>query len=381
LQKKDDMRDAPWSRELEDMYKGQDVYHEQGDMAAAIDIMERLHDKYPGNAEAAFRLIDLYRQNEAGNRADALLEQTLELQHLNPDLLFEHARTFYLQPRTDRQNETTARKLLERVLAGKPNHEEALYLLGTIHLQQGNPEEAIELLERSVQEHPQNQEAWIRLLIAGLNTGQYQQTLVFAKEALVLFPRQFTLLRLAGTAALQSGHNQQALDYLTGALESRQADAVTDEMRSTAASMLGMVYGRLDAPAKSDSLYRQAISWDRNNTTALNNYAYSLAEREVRLERALEMAQRAVDLGPNNSSFLDTLGWIYYKMDRPAEAAEWVEKALETGSASAAVHEHYGDIQHELGNDTTATEYWKKAANLNPDREQSLERKIDRLRP
>jgi Flp pilus assembly protein TadD len=41
-----------------------------------------------------------------------------------------------------------------------------------------------------------------------------------------------------------------------------------------------------------------------------------LADRNVRLNEALEMTKKAVDQEPDNGAFLDSLGWVYYRLGR-----------------------------------------------------------------
>jgi len=66
----------------------------------------------------------------------------------------------------------------------------------------------------------------------------------------------------------------------------------------------------------SDSLYEEALRINPEFSLALNNYAYSLSERGLQLERALGMARKALEVAPDNPSYLDTIGWIYFRLGR-----------------------------------------------------------------
>ena len=97
----------------------------------------------------------------------------------------------------------------------------------------------------------------------------------------------------------------------------------------------------------------------------------------VLLFEARAMALRAVDLDPQNASFLDTLGWIYAKLEQYAEAKTWIGKAVETGQGNAAVYEHYGDVHARPGDWDAARLHWRKALELAPDN-QALQEKLER---
>ena len=110
-----------------------------------------------------------------------------------------------------------------------------------------------------------------------------------------------------------------------------------------------------------DSLYQKALSLDPENAVVLNNFSYSLATRGKDISKALEMVQKALTKEPKNGAFLDTMGWIYYKMGRYKQALKFVKASTETREPSAEVFEHLGDIYHKLGNVKKARLYWKKA--------------------
>ena len=99
----------------------------------------------------------------------------------------------------------------------------------------------------------------------------------------------------------------------------------------------------------------------------LNNYSYSLAERGIQLERALAMATEAVRQEPENASYLDTIGWVYYRLGKYDEAEKYIARAIATGHASSAVHEHMGDIYFKMGEKEKAEKFWRQALEMNSD--------------
>ena len=69
-----------------------------------------------------------------------------------------------------------------------------------------------------------------------------------------------------------------------------------------------------------------------------------LADRGVKLNEALEMITKAVDAQPNSGAYLDSLGWVDFKLGRLPEAEENIRKALEYTPRDATVRDHLGDI-------------------------------------
>jgi tetratricopeptide (TPR) repeat protein len=89
------------------------------------------------------------------------------------------------------------------------------------------------------------------------------------------------------------------------------------------------------------------------------------------------MSKKAVDLESENSAYLDTLGWIYFKLGDLEKAKFYIWKAIDVGSESAVVHDHMGDIYYHLNDHESAMEYWKKSLELDNSNERVKE-KIER---
>jgi tetratricopeptide (TPR) repeat protein len=98
----------------------------------------------------------------------------------------------------------------------------------------------------------------------------------------------------------------------------------------------------------------------------LNNLAYSFAERGVKLDRALTLVDLALARDPKNSSYLDTKGWIYYRLGEFSSAMTLIKQALKYDHESPALLEHAGDVASAMNNRSRAIKYWRRALDLDP---------------
>lgn len=133
-------------------------------------------------------------------------------------------------------------------------------------------------------------------------------------------------------------------------------------------TMIGETY---DMMGKTDSaLYYYELNYliDSNSTYLLNNYAYTLSKVEKDLEKALLMSKKTLEDSPNNSAFLDTYGWIAYKLGNYEEAKSYILKAIEIGGISAEVYEHMGDTYMKLNEKDKAKEMYIKSLKLDSER-------------
>jgi tetratricopeptide (TPR) repeat protein len=117
-----------------------------------------------------------------------------------------------------------------------------------------------------------------------------------------------------------------------------------------------------------DKLYEKALRLYPDNILMLNNYAYHLSERGVKLKEALEMSKKTIEKEPNNSSYLDTYGWIFFKLKDYKNAVIYIEKAVNIRKDDTLL-EHLGDVYEGMGEIVKALKYWNEALQLNPNNE------------
>ncbi len=117
----------------------------------------------------------------------------------------------------------------------------------------------------------------------------------------------------------------------------------------TLIGMLEMNQQNIDAAIDN---YRKALAQDGNAVFAANNLAWLYAlYGKGNLDEAVRLAQSAVQANPEVPSFVDTLGWVYYKKGLYGPATEQLKKAISVdesaarrnnGTPSPTYHYHLG---------------------------------------
>ena len=130
-----------------------------------------------------------------------------------------------------------------------------------------------------------------------------------------------------------------------------------------------MTYDQNEKWEKSDDLYTKLITINDQDAQAYNNFAYSLVERGEDLEYALRLSKKAIEISPQTSAYLDTIGWIYYKLSDLEKAKEFISKAILFDDTSAVILEHYGDILMDLNEESEALIFYQKALLLDENNE------------
>lgn len=106
---------------------------------------------------------------------------------------------------------------------------------------------------------------------------------------------------------------------------------------------------------------------------AYNNYAYFLAEKSGTpedLDRAEELARRAIKLEPDNDIYLDTYAWILHLKGSSSLALIYIRKAIESAaSPDVDLYEHLAHILMDVEEYDAAEEAWDRYLELGGDKE------------
>ena len=102
----------------------------------------------------------------------------------------------------------------------------------------------------------------------------------------------------------------------------------------------------------------------------MNNYAYSLSERpSADLDYALDLAKKAIKIEPENPAFLDTIGWIYFKLGYYENAIIFLEESIKLEPYDTVILEHLGDAYKKAGNFIRSEYNYRKILKTKPQSE------------
>ncbi|MEW5993630.1 MAG: tetratricopeptide repeat protein [Candidatus Zixiibacteriota bacterium] len=132
---------------------------------------------------------------------------------------------------------------------------------------------------------------------------------------------------------------------------------------------LGAAYERHGHIDSAVTTFEEVIARDPDYHQALNYLGYMLADRGERLEYARDLIQRAIELSPGNAAYLDSYGWVSYRLGDYRQALKHLEKAVSLDS-DPVIFDHLGDTYNALGKKQQARTWWEKALGLDPDNRQ-----------
>lgn len=272
----------------------------------------------------------------------------------------------------DPGKESFALSLYEKLKTGYPGEPSVHVIGGDLYLCTGKNREAQEEYLKAVESGAVSFEVYENLLFLETRLEQWDQAIRHADQALELFPNHGMIHYFSGFAHLRRRQYPEAISAFE---QAKRLSASNPALTSEINSQLGEAYQAAKEYVKSDKAYEEALTFNPDNATVLNNYSYYLAIRKENLEKAEKMSATLIKNHPENPTFLDTYAWVLFTRGKFKDARKIMERAISTGKATATHFEHYGDILYKLGDIDGAVRQWEKARGLNANSE-TLNKKI-----
>ena len=113
--------------------------------------------------------------------------------------------------------------------------------------------------------------------------------------------------------------------------------------------------------ARGRGRFPRALELNPGQPQVLNYLGYSLVEKQIKLDEALEMIEQAVAASPDSGYIVDSLGWVLYRLGRYEEAVGHMERAVELMPVDPVVNDHLGDVYWAVGREREARFQWMRA--------------------
>jgi len=323
-------------------------------------LLERAASLQPTNVQTRLKLADGFNQFGDPSRAADLYRSSIE--HLEQNTALRNAvrsklADIYLRTHQRAQ----AAEQLEALTRDDPMNAQAHFVLGSLALEEQHPDRAADCFQRAILANPRLEPAYYELASAHLASGRIAEALAVLDKARARFQQTFWGEYLAGVAHARQQDYRQALQHYTAAeVIARAGD--TNRLTAGFYFQLGVACERSGDIETAVRHFEKCLELSPGFHEAQNYLGYMWAERGTNLHRALDLIERAVKAQPTNSAYLDSLGWVLFKLGRPREALVQMQRALEhQDEPDATLYEHLGDIHAALGHFEQAREAWQKA--------------------
>lgn len=369
------------------------IQRRMGLFADAERSLKRASKLLPNNIEIAYRFAELYeaegKNEQAAQQLRGVLQQT---QHANgkysaaeSDSRGALLEQLGLIERRDGNYPAALSAFEEEAKLGGDNQARGLMQQSETWQQQHDYKHALEVAAAAVQQLPGN--LGLRLSYATLlaDNGQTDDSLRQIRTLLTGDTRDRQIYLLMGQI------DERARRWPAADENARKAEslAANNKEKAEAEFLLGSNQERQKKYAAAEAHFKQALQLDPGNAMVLNYLGYMLADRGIRLPEALSYVQQAVQRESNNGAYLDSLGWVYFKMDRLPEAMQNLQRAATLKQDDPVVLDHLAEVYFRTGKLRQAEDTWKRALNdwehsaaadYDPVEVAKVQKKLDALR-
>ncbi|MDO8347114.1 MAG: tetratricopeptide repeat protein [Rugosibacter sp.] len=358
-----------------------------GDRSRAIAEIDQALALRPGWELAALMKAD---QLPRGAEQLDFLKRFLAAYPRAHDVRLGYARTLVAE-----KHYAEARSEFQTLLAVRPDHPDVLFAVGILSLQLNDTAEAERRLRRFVeigrgdldtaryylgqiadQDKRSDQAlAWYRTVAAGehllparIRAAQIllrQGKLDAAREQLAAaradLPGDSRLLVAEAQLLRDAGHHADAYALLAEGLVAQPDDPELLYETALAAEKLGYV----DVLERH---LRRLIELKPDSAQAYNGLGYSLADRNLRLDEAAQLIDKALALAPGDPFILDSKGWVLFRQAKLVPALEFLQQAY-ARQPDPEIAAHVGEVLWALERRDEALKLWREAARAHPENE------------
>ncbi len=334
----------------------------------AIRRLQRYLEKYPDKHDVRLNyarvLVADKRYAEARTQFEKLLAESPD----NGEVIYAVGLLAF-QLRDYATAESSMRRLLE---LGYRDPDGVRYVLGQIAEEQRQWPKAVSWYEK-IQRGEHYLPSRVRAAQAIAKQGKVAEARAYLhavklngdQEKVQLITAEAQILRDAGMAG-------EALTVLGGALEARpdQPELLYD---------MALTAEKLDRFDLLEENLRKVIKAKPDYAHAYNALGYSLADRNERLPEARKLIEKALQLSPDDSFIIDSMGWVLYREGDLKGAARYLRRAY-NGQPDAEIGAHLGEVLWMGGEHDEARRIWNDALKSHPDNE-TLQKTVKRFVP
>jgi tetratricopeptide (TPR) repeat protein len=373
-----------------------------GQTDAALEQYKVIADANPEDAQTYVRIAEIYRKQ---GKFDLALENLKKAATMVPDSIevpYNIASIYQGEGRYD-EAIPIMRDLLKKTekadgnYSGSAKSNRAVFLerLGLIYRDAGNYQSANETFRQMVALGGDDnvERAYQQIIDTWREAKEWQKATDVAKEAVQKLPSSRDLKMVLAAQQADMGKVDEALKdvhallkgnpddrqvYITLAqmntrlrrfgdaeqdLDKAEQLATKDDDKEYVWFLRGSTFEREKRYADAEVQFKKVLASDPEHASALNYLGYMLADQNLELDAALGYIRKAVDLDPANGAYLDSLGWVYFRLGKYDLAEESLLKASQKINTDPTVHDHLGDLYQKTGRLKMAVTNWDRALN------------------
>jgi tetratricopeptide (TPR) repeat protein len=361
----------------------------------ALEAVDAVLKQQAGREDALVLKSEVLQRLGKGDEALALLAKAVKREGASDDLRFSYAKSLGENGQTEE-----SRQVFEQLHQKNPQSDEIIFALGLLALEDKDGETAKKYFSQLLKQGDRGKQAAYFMGLAEEVNGQIEQALIWFASVPVdssryqaAQARYIKLLAEQGDIEKAQNHLKllrkenpdRAVQYFlfeASFLREQNQDQAAFDLFTEALTQypdnVELLYGRamVSEPLNRLSILeqdlRQVLDKDPDNAQALNALGYTLTDRTDRHQEALILIKKAVEISPEDPFYLDSLGWVYYRLGNLGVAERYLRQAADI-QPDAEFLAHLGEVLWLLGRQSEAKQMWQQGLEQGKDNQLLLD--------
>ncbi len=333
-----------------------------GQKKKAINIYEKVLRQEPDNRNAQLAMLAYYGDRKDSVKIQEYVERILMNKNATTDDRIGLMRQVIGDSEQQGGDSTKVLRLFHRMLSmPQTDADVAIFCAAYMNMKKMPNDSISRVLERVLEISPDHAAARLQLVSYAWQAEDRDRVIALCKDARQYNPDEMAFYYYQGIAYYQKKQLDNALDAFQNGIGVITQES-NPEIVSDFYAVMGDIYHQKGIEDKAFAAYDSCLQWKEDNIGCLNNYAYYLSVKNIRLDDAEKMSLRTIKAEPDNPTYLDTYAWILFQQHRYDEAVTYIDRTLKNDADSSSVMlEHAGDIYYKAGHQDKALEFWQKA--------------------
>ncbi len=215
--------------------------------------------------------------------------------------------------------------------------------------------------------------------------GDTEKAIEMANELVKRDEGGWYFLRLKGEVLREAGkYDDSAEAYLEAVERLKKSDRLKDEQKTRIGQRLRYTLSGIYLDAKKEDkcleLLETLVKEDPDNSSYLNDLGFTLADLNKRLDDAEKYIRLALEKDKearkkiegldkeddkDSAGYLDSLGWVLFRKKKFDDAKKYLKMAAEDKDGKhAEIYDHLADVHMALGEKKEAIKIWEEALKL-----------------
>ncbi len=346
-----------------------EMYLKQKNDTKAKEVFEKAEQKFPNDISVQLGLASYYKSKNDIEKYTEYVNKSVQNTSVDADIQVTLLVSYLQDMQADTASRENALMLATELVKKNDRNAPLMGLYDDLLATNNQPDKAIIAYKKTLAIDPANLGAWQQLLFLNTEKKDADSLIKLSGKALELYPSSAMLHYLNGIGYINKGNYKEGIAALITAIDFQPED--NKNLLAEMYSSLADAYNSSKDYKLADKNFDESLKLNPENATVLNNYAYYLSVRNVRLDDAEKFSAKSLQLRPGEATFLDTYGWIFYQQGKYEKAKALIQEAIDKNGkdADATLYEHLGDVNYKLNDTNKAVENWQKSIEKDPTNE------------